>query len=517
MWRRRTLAWLVAYLTFSTLLVFVVWPHRANFPPISADEVWIMSASFKLATQGILGSDLFAGYYGADRHYFLNLPVHHFIQATFFRVFGPGVAQARAPSVVAGVIVLCAIGWLAYKWVGLGCSVVTGILMLFWRSNFVAPDPRPPLVALAQSGRYDVMVLSLWWLVILVLYRHLERPGRATALACGLLAGVTALTQFYGGGVLLCCAAALLWAKRRGTPGPLYGREVVIGALLPIVIYAAYIGAHWADFIDQARIQASRVRVYDPRFSLANLLDEWRRFAWLLEPSRDLVGAWASFLAIPLAFLVAARLLRCNNFLAFVSVLGTFLSLALLDSIKARIYASLLVPIFCFGLGAALDPTLPAFRRAPYWAWLRRGAACALIGWIVLDGLGGYRFIANEGPRVSQYAAVGERIAASIEDPVPILGSQRWWWALRTRPYRSLNAQWEIWNMEQRAGHTPDFGLMIAKLGGAYLILDNDTRGDLTRVPPQLRQQVNEVLTARTALVGAWRDPTYGLIEIYRF
>ena len=46
---------------------------------------------------------------------------------------------------------------------------------------------------------------------------------------------------------------------------------------------------------------------------------------------------------------------------------------------------------------------------------------------------------------------------------------------------------------------------------------DNDTRGDLGRVPSDPKQQVEELLAARTAPIASWRDPTYGLIEIYRF
>ena len=58
---------------------------------------------------------------------------------------------------------------------------------------------------------------------------------------------------------------------------------------------------------------------------------------------------------------------------------------------------------------------------------------------------------------------------------------------------------------------------MLERLGGGYLILDNDTRGDLGRVPSDLKQQVEELLAARTTQIASWRDPTYGLIEIYRF
>jgi hypothetical protein len=197
--------------------------------------------------------------------------------------------------------------------------------------------------------------------------------------------------------------------------------------------------------------------------------------------------------------------------------MGTFLALALLDSIKARIYASLAVPVLCFGLAVALTGLPAALPRATISIPARIVAACVLMTWIVVDGFDGYRFLAREGPRVSQYSAVGERIAASLQDPVPVLGSQRWWWALRAYPYRSLATQWDIWRVQESDGDSPDFGLMLERLGGGYLILDNDTRGDLMRAPSALKAQVDELLATRSRQVASWTDPTYGLVEIYRF
>ena len=220
-------------------------------------------------------------------------------------------------------------------------------------------------------------------------------------------------------------------------------------------------------------------------------------------------------LAFPLTFLAIVRLRRAGKNLGFMSVLAAFLSLALLDSTKARIYASLLVPVLCFGFAAAMAPATET-RRGIATA-LRAAAVWMVLTWVVVDGLAGYRFVTTEGPRVSPYSGVAHRIATSLDPQITVLGSQRWWWPLRTFTYRSLNAQWEIWKVEQRASHEPHFNLMLEKFGAAYLILDNDTRGDLTRVPAQLRQEVYDVLTTRATMVDAWRDPTYGLIEIYRF
>jgi hypothetical protein len=259
------------------------------------------------------------------------------------------------------------------------------------------------------------------------------------------------------------------------------------------------------------------VRFYDPVFYVVNASREWRRWEWLSQPSGDALGAWLTLLALLLALLAGARLLRAGKAAGFVSVFGPFVTLALLDASKARIYASLAVPVVCFGLAMTLTGLPAELRRATSMSRAWTAAACVLIAWIVADGFAGYRFIAREAAHAMPYSFVGERIAALLNDPVPVFGSQRWWWAMHGYPYRSLSAQWDIWQVEQRAGRSPDFGLMLAKRGGAYLILDNDTRGDLSRVPRELNGQVEDILTSGASLIASWQDPTYGLLQIYRF
>jgi hypothetical protein len=87
--RRDTVLWFLA--TTALCLVFVVIAARnlENFRPVSGDDAWIMSGSYKLATRGVLGSDLYAGLFRGEDHYFFNLPVLHYFQAASFQVSAP--------------------------------------------------------------------------------------------------------------------------------------------------------------------------------------------------------------------------------------------------------------------------------------------------------------------------------------------------------------------------------------------------------------------------------------------
>ena len=509
-----------AHLLLTLFFAHAVLADLGNFYPVGADEVWIMSASFKLASTGVLGSDLFVGLHNADRHYFLALPVHHLLQAAVFVFAGAGIPQARAVSVVAAIALVWIVGWLAYKWHGLAGSVATTTLLMFWRSNLTGSDPRPPLLALAQSGRYDMTVVALWWLTVLLLAWHLDRPRRRTALALGLTAGATALTQFYGVGVVVCAAAALIWARRRNPTAARHWRDAAIGCGLPILLYCAYVGLHWSDFAGQAALQAERVGFLDPAFYVRNVANEWRRLAWLTElvpgaPGAGHVGWWLTLAALPLAVGTGIGAWRRGLPLVGFSALAAVVSLAALDSSKAQIYGALLVPMLSLALAAALVPARPRRRDHPL-SWIRAILAAGLLVWVVADGLAGYRFVANEGRQASRYLDVGRRLAASLEPGATVLGSERWWWALRERPYRSLNGVWRRWGVAERAGHRPEFARELASLGRVYLILDKDTRGDLGRAPIELQRQVDRVLAEQGVRVAAWEDRTYGVVEIYR-
>src|SRR5688500_19057465 len=48
-------------------------PHLADFPLMGQDEPWIAAPAAKLATEGVYGDDLFAGYYGMEQRTY-NFP-----------------------------------------------------------------------------------------------------------------------------------------------------------------------------------------------------------------------------------------------------------------------------------------------------------------------------------------------------------------------------------------------------------------------------------------------------------
>ena len=127
--------------------------NLGNYRPVSNDEMELMAVAYKLATQGVLGSDLYAGFYNADQHFMITLPLEHVLNAAIFKAFGPGVAQMRWVAVVAGLALLWSVSWLSYRWYGLPTAVISGLLLVAWPSNVTsAPNGLPWLTRVARAS-----------------------------------------------------------------------------------------------------------------------------------------------------------------------------------------------------------------------------------------------------------------------------------------------------------------------------------------------------------------------------
>ena len=99
--RSRTYLILLAIL----LLYWAVSLHQLDVtPPVYEDEPWQASTGWKLATDGVFGSDLFSGLYGMESRYYGFLPVFPLLLAGTFRLVGLGLFQARLAAVVMGLL-----------------------------------------------------------------------------------------------------------------------------------------------------------------------------------------------------------------------------------------------------------------------------------------------------------------------------------------------------------------------------------------------------------------------------
>jgi hypothetical protein len=155
-----------------------------RIPIVHPDEPWILSPGYKLFTQGVYGSDLFAGFNGMEHVYFEFMPLMSLLQGASAALLGVGVMQMRIVPVMLGAITLALSFALARRIANATTGVMTMFLLLFWQwamsgtrlyRNFLSKlaagnaDERPHLGraailagdAAARVSRDDFAVLSL--------------------------------------------------------------------------------------------------------------------------------------------------------------------------------------------------------------------------------------------------------------------------------------------------------------------------------------------------------------------
>lgn len=501
------------YLTVATI-------NLANYRPISGDDAWILSASYKLARQGVFGSDMFAGFFNADQHYFIALPGQHVLQAAALWLWGDGVAQARWVSVLSGAALLWAASLLAWRWYGVTAAILTGLLLMAWQPMLVG-DEGVPLVSLGRSLRYDLSAVAWTWLALLFLGGLLSRPGRGRALATGLCAAAATLTQFFG--VFAAVVVGLAWVgqqRRRVLVNPCT-RWLVAGFALPLLPYLWYVGAHWSDAVGQTVYLKWDRAAFDLDALARNLMREPRRFKFFLDQAGAGAGPWLLLLGIGPA--LACLLLRLRrdgargDRLLALTLAVTLLLLSLIDATKAPIYALPLLPAFCLLLALLLGQTLHwAWSHPRPLGWVLGAATIAALGLVIRHSVDFYRRDRAQALTVSDYEALGEKLAAALPAGAHVAGTERWWWPLRAHPYLALNNLAGQWLAQRdRTGQTPSLADVMAQNDVEYLLMSRNAPGDMKRYAGAVEQQFWAFMDRCTMRREKWQDPWYGELSLH--
>ncbi|MDQ6671700.1 MAG: hypothetical protein M3069_13310 [Chloroflexota bacterium] len=505
--------------------------NLGNYRPVTNDEVELMSVAYKLATQGIPGSDLFVGFYGADQHYLFTLPLQHLLEAISFRMFGVGVAEARWVSLMAGVSIVWVAGWLAFRWYGLATAVACELLLVAWPSDLTGAPNGLPLFAVARVARYDVLAMAFTWFAIAGLEVGLRRPGGVGAFALGMGCGFAALTTLTGAFVLPLVVLVWLGARRRAAFEDRTIYWLMAGAGLVLLMWAVYAVRYQGDLAGQMAVYGGRWNAVRPAFYLANALSEPSRYGNLLrdalEPgsSTSAAGSWLLVVGVwPALAFIARRSVRVGatgDRIVLASVVVFAALLALLDQTKTPLYASILVPSLCLVMAAAWMGLLRWVRMPgqPVWASLASGTLSLVLGILIgLDAEHAYQLSLTQASQAGQYLDVGREIGSSLRPGARVLGPERWWWALHEHPYvsvRNLLFQWTAAAQSNGAGAPAEFADRVAWAEADSVIVNDNVRGDLLDFPVAVQHQFWTFIDTCTRQVGYVNDPTYLEIEVY--
>lgn len=520
--------WAAITLVVTSLFAGVAAHNLNNYPPLSNDEGELMAVGYSLATHGVLGSEMYVGFFGGDRHHFESLPVQHVLQALSFRLFGPGVAQARLVSVTAAVVLVWVVGWLAVRWYGLIAGILCELLLVAWRSDLTATTNGIPLLGVARTARYDVLAVTAAWLAVGALDIAIRRRGVITGFLVGACAGVAALSQFFGMFVLPVIALGWIWnTGRRWRDRTLVW--MIVGAAAVVAPYAVFVASNASDALAQLMVFGNRGAFWQAGFLEANVRNEPLRFSHLLfhwppvldvrgaEIQPDPVSQWLLLGVVPaFAVIALARRRSMGNRLLLVNIVVFGGLLLLLDQTKAPLYAIALVPALCLGLAGGVHYVL---RGTSGLLRMTCAGACLVASAVVLlEGVHVYRVDLTRASSVSPYLMIGQQIESELQPASSVLGPERWWWALHEHPYLSLRNIWFQWVARANAtGQTPRFSDWIPPHTSPYVVVNNNVRDDIRDFPPPLQAQFKAFLDGCTTQIGEVDDPNaYFDTQIYQ-
>jgi 4-amino-4-deoxy-L-arabinose transferase-like glycosyltransferase len=513
---------LIAGLYLATVLI-----NLDDDPIVGGDEGWIISASAKLSEDGVFGSGLFAGFYGAEDHYYFNLPLHHLILAAVFKVFGAGVIEARAVSVVFGLLALLLTFALGRRIGGPATGVIAATLLVLVRLN-LTPLTGLSLTDLGATARYDLIAMPFaLGAVLLIAARPL--PPVATVALAGLLLGLAALTQFIGALFLLPLALYLLSLSALSI-----ARRILLTGVLAVTMallflpYGVYLLQDRDDFRGQARSVEQQTDLLSPAFYWRQLREEPDRYqlATALESVPDSLDELTQRPSARLALLIVAPLALIytlrragrappHRLLALLLV-TLVLQLALFESTKRFVYWVAVAPFACIAI-ADLAVTLWRRRFASTPLRIATQTAVAMVLLIfAAEGLAVAAQDVRDAREAPDYALLASRLREELPAGATILGDNRLWPALSDRDYRSLLLLFYHTNPDISKDRATDVFGAMDRIGADYLLLSPLSRDILAGLSPRDAADFERYLSERAELVETIIFSDYGPIEVYR-
>ena len=506
------------------LLYWLVSLHALDVtPPVYEDEPWQVSTGWKLASEGVFGSDMFAGHYRMEQRYYGFMPLHPLALAVTFRIAGLGLFQARLEAVVFGLLALCLTFALGKRLFGprVGLLVVAVLLLVRLLATSGMQDAGIPLLDFARIARYD-MAVPVFGLAALHGYVTAMRRRRLLWYGLsGLLAASAGLCHLYGVFFFAALIVLVLWNR----DGWRALAALLAGFALPWIGYGVYVLADLPDWVGQTREYGPRFDILNPTWYLTNLRRELLRYPLGLDAARGWLrpGLWLAAALLPLAWIGLARAAfvrggRNERVLLAPALLLPAL-FALLITLKLPNYLVSFLPLWALCIGWV---TVALWR----WAGGVRWGSVARAGLVVAFALalveGPAQLVSRERQAAvtTPYRTFIAQVRAEIPDGSRVLGLHQFWFGLDDLAFRS----WFVPVVQtDPAYHDPPLTAQQAMdaVNPDIILVDTQMRDYLTgpsysddAVDPQAftswMQENGFVLAASVD------DRTYGLMEIYR-
>jgi 4-amino-4-deoxy-L-arabinose transferase-like glycosyltransferase len=522
--------------------------HLTVVPPVYEDEPWQASTGWKLAGEGVFGTDLFAGFAGMENRYYGYMPLHPVLLAGLFRLAGVGLFQDRFETVAMGLLTLALTVSVARRlFGGWRIGLLALLFLLIVRLTVVTPARLTGILFLdiARIARYD-MVVPVFGLAAFYVYLRCSGIGQSVSsttsrawrrgcFVAGALVALAGLAHLYGLFWLPVLVVLILWNRPPGGTVGSTGRRarlwglgaLLVGFILPWLPYLAYVVQDVPAWRGQTSFYGDRFDLFDPAWYLENLRLEVYRYASGLEPGSPGTllrpGWWMTVIGLSVSLLALAwrgwhRREASARALAVPGLLMPVL-FAVLIRLKLANYLVVVLPIWAvaisWGASAVWDW---AGRRAP----ARRGLRAALLVLLTLVALeGATRVVALErtAQTTTPYAQLTAQIRQALPPAARVLVLHAYWLGLHDYDVRSFAVP-VLWTDPVYTEPPLSFTAGLDRIAPDVVIVDPRMRAYFAH--DDARSQANaqalaDWLTGHQAQrVTTFDDPTYGQFDIYQ-
>ncbi|MFC1595692.1 glycosyltransferase family 39 protein [Candidatus Margulisiibacteriota bacterium] len=216
-----------------------------SVPYVRVDEGWFTEGSYILAEKGYYGSPMFKGYYGAERAFHFHPPLHYVLQAGVFKLFGFGILQGRALSLLLALLSL----FIFYNIMKL---LLPDKERIFYLIPILLLVTTPIFYSIGRTIRPENSVLFFSLLSYLLLLRNdLVKKSKTALCFSGVLSACAIISNISGAYFFLF---ALIWLFLKDKKGLIV---FLCGFAIPSFLYLLWIISDWPAFYGQVILQRS--------------------------------------------------------------------------------------------------------------------------------------------------------------------------------------------------------------------------------------------------------------------
>jgi 4-amino-4-deoxy-L-arabinose transferase-like glycosyltransferase len=516
----------VALICCLTVYLIVSLSYLKVFPIVGEDEPWIAAAPHKLATQGVYGSDLFAGYYGVERHNYQHMPVYPLLQAAVFAVAGTGVLQMRLLPVAFGFALLVVVYLVGRQAAGARAGILAVVLLLVIRIADGGGATGNLLLDRVRINRYDVAVPVFGLLALWMFNRAEARRSPGGYLVSGVLVGLASLSHLHGIFWLPVLLIMVAIARRSRLLIDTSLWLLLAGFALTWLPWIGYVASGSSDFAGQMRFVSPRFDLLTPSFYTRNVfsgggplsLDWFQRSLGEMPASR--VGTWSALAGLPVALVAILLALRRRSLsmtalpvaISFVVIVMLFV---VLIHVKTYNYMIAVWPV------AALVLAIGAIELLRHGGLTTRALLGLLLGSVAIEGTMRVLEARKAAGSVTSYERYTAEVGRCIPEGSLVLGLQHYWLGLRQYRYRT----WLVAANNAHplyADHPIPFDEAIERIDPDVLLVDRyidrmlRNARDPSHVNHHLYLGFQAFVSRRNAsIVCVIRDRSYGDMRVY--